>query len=248
MRSPRIFALYLPAYHPIPENDEQWGAGFTEWHNVTSSRPRFKNHYQPHVPADLGYYDLRLPETRSRQAALARHYGIAGFIYYHYWFGGRTLLETPLNEVFKTQEPDFPFAICWANEPWTRRWDGGSQEVFVPQVYSAQDDREHIEALLPMFADERYIRVEGQPLVLIYKASELPDPRRTAEIWRSSVKASGYDDIYLGCVESAAEPRTDPTLSGFDFSVEFQPDFTIFAKPKSLSAKIERRLREKTGR
>ena len=117
MRSPRIFALYLPAYHPIPENDEQWGAGFTEWHNVTSSRPRFKNHYQPHVPADLGYYDLRLPETRSRQAALARHYGIAGFIYYHYWFGGRTLLETPLNEVFKTQEPDFPFAICWANEP-----------------------------------------------------------------------------------------------------------------------------------
>lgn len=241
-RAVRPLAFYLPAYHPIPENDKQWGPGFTEWHNVTQGKPRFRGHYQPHVPADLGFYDLRLPETRHQQAHLARQYSIYGFVYYHYWFSGRRLFDRPFQEVLDSREPDLPFALCWANEPWTRRWDGGNSEVFVEQHYSDKDDREHLENLLPAFFDERYITVDGKPLFLIYRASLLPTVKRTLMTWREMARLAGLTGLYLCCVEAGGEPRSDPRASGFDASVEFQPNFAEFCQPRTRMQRVRRHL------
>src|SRR5438034_205774 len=193
----RPVAFYLPQFHPIPENDAWWGRGFTEWRNVVRARPLFRGHYQPHVPADLGFCDLRVPETREAQAALARDHGIYGFCYHHYWFNGRQLLSRPFQEVLESGRPDLPFCLCWANEPWTRAWDGNSGEVLVPQEYSDADDRNHIRWLLNAFADPRYIRVEGKPLFLVYQASRLPDLSRTTETWREEAIRAGVGDLYL---------------------------------------------------
>jgi hypothetical protein len=219
----RLIAFYLPQYHPIPENDEWWGDGFTEWHNVTKAKPLFSGHYQPHVPADLGYYDLRQEETRIAQADLAEKYGIEGFCYYHYWFKGKRLLERPLKELISSGKPDFPFCICWANESWSRRWDGKDQEILMKQEYSEQDDRVHIQSLLPLFADERYIRVNGKPLMLVYRTDNLPDPARTAAIWRKEARNAGVGELYLCRVESFV--KGGPHEIGFDASVEFAPDW-----------------------
>src|SRR5580704_8011423 len=214
---PRALAFYLPQFHPIPENDEWWGKGFTEWTNVVKAKPWFSGHYQPHVPTDLGFYDLRLPETREAQADLARQYGIYGFCYYHYWFHGRRLLERPFNEVLTTGRPDFPFCLCWANENWTRRWDGAERQILVKQTYSQQDDLEHIRWLLNAFDDRRYIRLEGKPLLLVYRAGDLPSPSRTAEAWRGEARKAGIGDIFLCSILShSPTSRVDPALLGFD--------------------------------
>ena len=184
MNSAKAIAFYLPQYHPIPENDQWWGKGFTEWRNVTRARPLYPRHYQPHLPADLGFYDLRLPEVRQAQAELAHAFGLHGFCYYHYWFNGRRVLQRPFEDVLASGEPDFPFCLCWANENWTRRWDGSDDEILLEQIYSEQDDRDHLLSLLTAFRDPRYIRIEGKPLFLVYRTSALPHPARTAEIWR----------------------------------------------------------------
>ena len=186
----QVLAFYLPQYHPIPENDEWWGKGFAEWTKVTRGRSLFKGHQQPHLPADLGFYDLRLPETRAYQAELAREAGLDGFIYYHYWFSGRRLLERPFDEVLKLKQPDFPFCLCWANEPWSRNWDGESRSVLMAQSYSQASDLEHIRWLLTAFADERYIKIDGRPLFLIYRPSDLPDIRRDSRTLANNGKAS----------------------------------------------------------
>jgi glycosyltransferase involved in cell wall biosynthesis len=221
--APRLIALYLPQFHPIPENDEWWGEGFTEWRNVSKAKPLFDGHYQPHVPADLGYYDLRQKETQLAQAELAKKYGIEGFCYYHYWFKGRRLLELPLQEVLESGEPGLPFCICWANENWTRRWDGEEHQILMKQDYSEEDDRLHIQSLLPVFEDERYIRVDGKPLFLVYRTENLPDPARTAEIWREEAHKAGLGELYLVRVESIS--KSDPREINFDAGLEFAPDW-----------------------
>jgi lipopolysaccharide biosynthesis protein len=221
---PRLIAFYLPQYHPIPENDAWWGKGFTEWRNVSKARPLFNGHYQPHLPADLGFYDLRLPESREAQAELARAYGIHGFCYYHYWFNGRRILERPFSEVLASGNPDFPFCLCWANENWTRVWDGGSQQILLEQRYSHDDDLKHIQALIPAFDDKRYIRINGKPLFLVYRTENLPAPSRTATLWREAAIRSGVGEIFLARVESF-NSDIDPQSIGFDAAVEFAPDW-----------------------
>ncbi len=221
----RAIAFYLPQYHPIPENDAWWGKGFTEWTKVVEARPLFHGHHQPQLPGALGFYDLRLPEVRAAQARLAAEHGIHGFCYYHYWFGGKRLLERPFTEVLSSGEPDFPFCLCWANENWTRRWDGQNKEVLIAQSYSAEGDRAMIRELIPAFKDPRYIRIRNMPLFLVYRAGELPDPRATAGIWREEAIAAGLPGLHLCRVESMAEAvlQQDPAQIGFDSACEFPP-------------------------
>ncbi len=218
----RLIAFHLPQFHPIPENDRWWGPGFTEWTNVVKARPRFRGHYQPHLPADLGFYDLRVPEARHAQAELARRYGISAFCYYHYWFEGRRLLERPVDEILRSGEPDFPFLLCWANHHWTRTWGIADDDVLMAQTYSPQDDLDHIRWLAQAFADPRYLRVDGKPLLLVFRALELPDPERTAETWREECQRLGIGEILLCQVQNWHEIR-DPGDIGFDAALEFQP-------------------------
>jgi len=220
----RAIAFYLPQFHPIPENDAWWGDGFTEWTNTRKARPLFSGHHQPHIPGSLGYYDLRDPRARAAQADLAQEYGIHGFCYYHYWFSGKRLLETPFNEVLRSGEPRLPFCLCWANEGWSRRWDGRDREVLMPQRHSAEDDKAFIEALIPAFRDDRYIRVNGKPILLLYRSALLPDPKRTAAIWRDTMHEAGVGDLYLVRVENLVDHEIPPPSSiDFDAAAEFAP-------------------------
>ena len=223
----RAIAFYLPQFHPIPENDAWWGEGFTEWRNVVKAQPLFPGHDQPQLPADLGYYDLRAAETREAQATLARRYGISGFCYYHYWFSGKRLLERPFNEVLASGEPDFPFCLCWANEPWSRQWDGRPTDVLQPQPYSEQDDLEHIHWLIPALSDPRAIKVRGKPLFLVYQGRELPAAERTIETWRREAERAGLPGLHLVAVESGWDAGWDATQVGFDAKVLFQPQFSL---------------------
>lgn len=193
MAKPRVIAFYLPQYHPIPENDEWWGKGFTEWTNVARARPLFPGHYQPRIPADLGFYDLRVPEVRERQAELARNAGIEGFCYYHYWFGSKNtpkeLMQLPFNEVVRTGKPDFPFCLCWANHSWEKKdWDAKTaflnRTVLVKQeYYGIEDYEEHFYSLLPAFKDGRYIKVDGKLLFVVYRPDFIPDMRAFMNCW-----------------------------------------------------------------
>ncbi len=232
-KHPRLISFYLPQYHPIPENDLWWGKGFTEWTNVGRAKPLFPGHNQPRVPADLGYYDLRLAETREAQAALAREHGIHGFCYYHYWFNGRRLLERPFNEVLASGKPEFPFCLCWANENWTRAWDGLEREVLIQQHYNSEDDLAHMRWLANAFRDPRYIRVHGKPLFLVYRVASLPDPMQTVSVWREEARRLGIGELFLCSVESrvGGSQSVNPARIGFDAAVEFQPDGLHFPKP-----------------
>lgn len=226
IKDKRLIAFYLPQYHPFPENDDWWGKGFTEWANVVKAKPLFRGHYQPHLPADLGFYDLRVPEVREQQAELARKYGIDGFCYYHYWFNGHQLMERPVNEILTSGKPDFPFMLCWANENWTRAWDGGEKEVLIKQNYSIEDDLLHIRYLLDnVFSDPRYIRVDNKPVFCIYRSTLFPDIKRTIALWRDEAARRGVE-LYLCRVESFAFSGKEYLVDGFDAAIEFQP-FTI---------------------
>lgn len=230
----RALAVYLPQFHPIPENDEWWGKGFTEWTNVTKAKSRFKGHYQPHLPADLGFYDLRVHQTMISQAKLAEKYGIYGFCYYHYWFNGKRMLERPLEEMLSQKKPDFPFCLCWANENWTRRWDGRDEEVLLKQEYSGDDDIKHIRMLKKYFSDPRYIRINGKPLFIVYRPSLFPDIRKTTECWRKECRENGVGEIYLAFMQSFGNFK-DPVEMGFDAAIEFQPNFSALPGEKKLS-------------
>ena len=204
MSKPKIIAFYLPQYHPTPDNDKWWGKGFTEWTNVGKAKPLFLGHYQPKVPADLGYYDLRLPEVREAQAELAKEAGIYGFCYYHYWFGnGKEELELPFNEVLRLGKPDFPFMLCWANESWHKKfWNkdgkGTSKEVLIEQTYPGEKDIiDHFYRLLPAFKDPRYIKIEDRIAFMIYKAHLFPDLDAFTNIWQSLAKKENLPGFYF---------------------------------------------------
>ncbi len=222
---PRIIAFYLPQYHPIPQNDQNWGKGFTEWRNVGKSMPFYKGQYQPRLPGELGYYDLRVPEIMEHQAELAQEHGIDGFCYYFYWFNGERLLHKPIDNMLKSKKINIPFCFCWANENWTRRWDGMDQEIIVKQEHSPQDDLNFIRYLIPIFNDPRYIHINGKPLLLVYRTELFPDPRRTAELWRNEVRKAGLGDLYLVRCEGF-DPYTNPEDIGFDASYEV-PTFIL---------------------
>jgi glycosyltransferase involved in cell wall biosynthesis len=221
----RVIAMHLPQFHRIPENDAWWGEGFTEWTNVRRARPLFRGHEQPEVPhPDIGHYDLLEPGVLERQAEMARRYGIHGFCFYHYWFDGRRLLEKPLERLLATGQPDFPFCLCWANENWTRAWDGLDREVLVAQRHTPESDARFIRDLIPFLRDRRYIRVEGKPLVVVYRTALLPDPVSTAAIWRQICRAEGIGEIHLAAVRSF--DKRDPRELGFDAAIQFPPLLT----------------------
>jgi O-antigen biosynthesis protein len=222
----RLIAFYLPQFHAIPENDAWWGEGFTEWTNVRAAGPLFEGHHQPRVPSELGYYDLRDPDTREQQAALAQGHGIDAFAYYHYWFHGTRLLEQPFGEVLRSGQPEFPFTLCWANESWSRRWDGSEDHILQQQSYSPEDDRAHIRALLPALSDPRAVRVGGRTLFIVYQGHVLPRPADTVDIWREEVARAGLPGLHLLSVETGYDEGWDNTEFGFDGKIRFQPQFS----------------------
>lgn len=196
----RLIAYYLPQFHPIPENDEWWGKGFTEWTNVGKAKAYFRGHYQPRVPADLGYYDLRMPEARQAQADMANEYGIEGFCYWHYWFGnGKRLLELPFDEVLRSGNPDFPFCLAWANETWRGFWYGlKDRSTLIEQTYPGKDDYiAHFNEILPAFKDSRYIKINGKPLFVIFHYYDIPNVREFIELWQILAKDNGLKGIHF---------------------------------------------------
>ena len=237
----RLIAFYLPQFHPIPENDRWWGAGFTEWTNVARARPLFPGHYQPRLPADLGFYDLRVPEVRAAQAALARAHGIEAFCYWHYWFAGKRLLERPFDEVLATGEPDFPFCLAWANGTWSGIWHGAPDRILIEQTYPGRADHEaHFRVLLQAFADPRYVTVDDAPLFVVYAPHELPDARRTTDLWRELAVRAGLPGLHLVAVCQNGL-SIDVHVMGFDAVVICNQ--VRIAWPKSLTHARLRRAR-----
>jgi lipopolysaccharide biosynthesis protein len=212
----KAIAAYLPQFHPIPENDLWWGKGFTEWTNVAKAKPLFKGHWQPRLPADFGFYDLRVPEVREAQAQLAMEYGIHGFMYWHYWFGGKRIIERPFTEVVQSGKPDFPFCVCWANQTWSGTWHGlSNNEILIEQTYPGKEDYiAHFYALLDAFQDYRYIEVSGKKLVFIYQPWNLPDKKEFTDIWQNLAIMEGLNGIHFVGMHMPAEYLPEP--DGFD--------------------------------
>lgn len=226
-----LVAFYLPQFHPIEQNDAWWGKGFTEWRNVTRALPQFEGHAQPRLPADLGFYDLRNPQIMREQAALAQEYGIGAFCFYYYWFSGTTLLESPLRQWLADDSIEMPFCLCWANENWARRWDGRGEDILIGQQHSAEDDIAFITHIADYLRDRRALKVDGKPMLLVYRPHLLPDARATAQRWRQWCREHDIGEIHLAYVQGFERP--DPREIDFDAAVEFPPNMS---NPRSLTA------------
>jgi hypothetical protein len=247
MNQARAIAFYLPQYHPVPVNDKFWGTGFTEWTNVTRAKPLFLGHYQPDLPSDLSFYDLRVPEVREQQAELARNAGISGFCYWHYWFGnGVRVLERIFDEVLTTGRPDFPFMLGWANDSWTGKWYGLDHQVMFEQTYLGEaDEIRHFNELLPAFRDSRYMKIEGKPIFLVFKPNQLPSPKSFTNRWNQLAIEAGFPGIHF---VSNLGPWWDFKAAGFDGCVPNGPSeafdyadrITTNGKRKRLTHEIQR--------
>lgn len=220
--SKRVIAIHLPQFYPFSENDEWWGKGFTEWRNVAKAKPRFRGHYQPHIPADLGFYDLRLKESRIAQQELAKKYGIYGFCYYHYWFNGHLLMEKPIEAMLADKDELFPFMLNWANPNWGRNWDSSRNEILISQNYTREDDIEHFNYLLPFFKDPRYIKIDGKPVIAIYSTDMMPDPEQTCKLWKELAIKNGFE-LYICRVEVHDTHGSQFITPSMDAAMEFQP-------------------------
>jgi lipopolysaccharide biosynthesis protein len=236
-----LSALYLPQFHATPENDSFWGRGFTEWTNVRRATPLFRGHRQPVVPGELGYYDLLHPETRERQADLARSHGITSFCYWHYWFAGRRTLERPFQEVVSSGRPDFPFFLGWANESWTGVWHGAPRRMLIEQTYPGEDDdRAHFASLVAAFRDPRYVRRDGKPVFLIFRPERLPDPARFVELWQSLARSAGLPGLYLVAHLFRSPAYRTHAADGFDAGVFVDLPFSrsIRTKVRELTTSL----------
>lgn len=223
----RLIAFYLPQFYPIPENDAWWGKGFTEWSNVVKSKPNFKGHNQPLLPADLGFYDLRIVEIMQQQAEMARKYNLSGFCYYYYWFNGKRLLDMPLERLLAENIPDFPFCLCWANETWSRKWDGSETDILMQQSHNTQDNYNVIKDLIRYFKHKNYIKINNRPVFLVYRINLFPDIKEATMIWRSICQENGIENPYLVMMQSFEQARMmePPEKFGFDAAVEFLPHY-----------------------
>jgi len=234
---PKVLAYYLPQFHPTPENDAWWGRGVTEWNNVSRAVPQYVGHYQPRLPGELGYYDLRIEANLQRQIELAQMYGLYGFSFYYYWFDGARLLDKPLDMFLNSKDMDFPFCLCWANESWTRRFDGSRGEILIKQSETVESYTAFIDSVVPYMRDSRYIRVGGRPLLIIYRPSCVPSCANVLEEWRRHCLAEGVGNPYIvGIKEHVWD--ADLLSLGFDAQSEFHPG-TLFKHCEDISGQID---------
>lgn len=233
----KVLAFYLPQFHEIPENNEWWGKGFTDWTNVKKAKPLLDSQYQPREPLNDNYYDLSDIEVMKWQSKIAQEHGINGFCYYHYWFNGKKLLEKPLENMLRDKEVTIPFCFSWANEPWARTWDGQDTNVLMPQEYGSEKEwKEHFDYLLQFFKDDRYIKENNKPVLLIYRTENIPNVNKMYKYWEELALKSGFDGIYL--VETLNSFQKNSFVEKSSAVVEFEPMFTISGGGLPLHYKV----------
>ena len=226
MPLPKIISFYLPQFHENDLNNKNWGKGFTEWTNVAKARPNFHSHYQPHIPQDLGFYDLTNIQSLEKQIKLASKYGIDGFCFYYYWFDGEKALYKPLN-IFLESKLVFPFCICWANENWTKNWDGGNKEIILEQTYKQGFEDAFVKSIKNILIDSRYIKIDNKPLLLIYRPDQFPNPNKNLDQIRAAARKYGIGEISLAVVDAFCLDLVSASKWGegttIDYIIEFPP-------------------------